>query len=134
MPVWWERVRHLLSMSASTHDGLPDLRSLESTRVRVMGTHFRVHDPERGAMGDRLYVLRRESRGRHASAIAVFAEGRNIGYVPVEPANRLAPLLDRLGGAALVNGLGTSGSSIRLWIDLPDEAALHRYVQTRPPS
>lgn len=133
MPVWWERVRHLLSMPASTHATLPDLRHLASRRVRVTGTHFRVHDPERRISGDRLYVLRRETRSRrHPSAIAVYAEGRGIGYVPVEPARRLAPLLDRLGGAAVVNGLGTASGSIRLLIDLPDEAALRRFVETRP--
>jgi hypothetical protein len=86
MPIWWERVRHLLSMTASEHSTLPDLRGLAATPVRVTGTHFRMHDPERGETGDRL-----------------------------------------------VNGLGTEGGSIRVWIDLPAEASLRAFVEARPP-
>ena len=36
----------------------------------------------------------------------------------------MAPLLDRIGGAAVVNGAGTRQGSIRLWVDLPTEQAL----------
>jgi hypothetical protein len=131
MPIWWERVRHLLSLPALHHGALPDLRELASTRVRVKGTQYRVHDPERGLAGDRLYVLRREPGNRRdASAIAVYAEGRSIGYVSTVRAERMAPLLDRLGGAALVNGVGAETDSIRLWVDLPEEDALQRFVHS----
>jgi len=134
MPIWWERVRHLLSMSALDHSALPDLRELSSTRVRVKGTQYRVHDPERGLAGDRLYVLRREPGNRRdPSAIAVYAEGRSIGYVSTVRAERMAPLLDQLGGAALVNGVGADADSIRLWVDLPEEDALRGFVRSYEP-
>lgn len=124
-------MRHLLSMPALEHPALPDLRELASTRVRVKGTQYRVHDPERRAGGDRLYVLRREPGNRRdPSAIAVYAQGRGIGYVSTVRAERMAPLLDRLGGAALVNGVGADTDSIRLWVDLPDEDALRGFVRT----
>lgn len=129
MPVWWERLRGLALGHASEHGALPDLRELPSSRVRVKGTQFLVHDPERSRTGDRLYVLRREPRNRReASAIAVYARGRSIGYVADVRASLMAPLLDRLGGAAIVNGSGSEADSIRLWVDLPHLAELHAFV------
>jgi hypothetical protein len=129
MPVWWERVRRLNFGHVHVHAALPDLRMLPSARVRVKGTQFLVHDPERRRSGDRIYVLRREPRNRRdPSAIAVYAGGRNVGYVSSVRASLMAPLLDRLGGAAVVNGLGAEVDSIRLWVDLPTVEALRAFV------
>lgn len=131
MPIWWERVRHLASRRAHSHSALPDLRDLESASVQVKGTQFLVHDPERRHGRDRVYVIRREPRNRRdASAIAVYASGRSIGYVPRVRAARMAPLLDQLGGAAVVNGTGADPDSIRLSVDLPTIDALSAYVRS----
>lgn len=131
MPVWWERLRNLLSMRAHEHATLPDLRDLESSRARVEGTHYVVHDRERSRDGDRMYVLRREPRNRRdMSAIAVYAQGRAVGYVSAVRATAIAPLLDRLGGAAVINGLGSESGSSRLWVDLPEEDALRGFVRS----
>ncbi|MCT9818937.1 hypothetical protein N3K63_01410 [Microbacterium sp. W1N] len=130
MPIWLEQLRGILSMRAATHAALPDLRQLPSARARVEGTHFVANDPERRHRADRPYVLRRQRR--RGPAIAVFAQGRNIGYVAAARAAALAPLLDELGGAALVNGVGASPRSTRLWMDLPTDDALSRYVMLYP--
>lgn len=133
MPIWLEHLRSVLSMRAAAHASLPDLRELPSGRVRVEGTHFLANDPERRHGADRIYVLRREPRrGRRGPAIAVFAEGRNIGYVPTHRADALAPLLDELGGAALVNGVGPNARSTRLWMELPTDDSLASFVSRHP--
>ena len=129
MSVWWEHVRSLLSLRAHEHATLPDLRGLESRRARVERTHFLADDHERSHNGDRMYVLRREPRSsRDASSIAVYARGRGVGYVSDAHALGIAPLLDDLGGAAVVNGLGSTAGSSRLWVELPDEHALRDFV------
>ncbi|MCR2793613.1 HIRAN domain-containing protein [Microbacterium sp. zg.Y625] len=117
-------------MSAHEHAALPDLRGLESSRARVEGTQYRPNDHERMSVGDRMYVLRREPRNqRDASAIAVYARGRAVGYVSTARAAVIAPLLDRLGGAAVVNGIGTDTDSSRLWVELPEPAVLDDFVR-----
>lgn len=131
MPLWWEHLRTLLSLRAHEHASLPDLRGLETVRARVEGTHYLAHDRERSHNDDRMYVLRRELRNkRDMSAIAVYAKGRAVGYVAPARAATLAPLLDRIGGAAVVNGLGSESGSSRLWVDLPEEEALRGFVRT----
>lgn len=117
-------------MRPHTHDALPDLRDLDVERVQVQGTHYLPNDRERQRSGDRLYVLRRQPRRRDPHAIAVFADGRGVGFIPSARAAVLSPLLEELGGAAVVNGLGSSGDSVRLWLELPTESALRDYVST----
>jgi len=130
MSVWWEHVRSLLSLRAHDHAALPDLRGLDSSRARVEGTQYLAHDRERLHAGDRMYVLRREPRNRRdASAIAVYARGRGVGYVSPARASDIAPMLDRLGGAAVVNGLGSDAGSTRLWVELPAPDALDEFVR-----
>ncbi len=117
-------------MSAHEHAALPDLRGLDSHRARVEGTQYRAHDHERLSIGDRMYVLRREPRNkRDTSAIAVYARGRGVGYVSPARAAVIAPLLDRIGGAAVVNGIGTDTESSRLWVELPAPDALDDFVR-----
>ncbi|MDD7961836.1 hypothetical protein [Microbacterium thalli] len=127
--IWWERVRDLLSLGTHSHAAVPDLRSLESQRSRIERTHFLVNDRQRQIRGDRLYVLRRSRRDRrNPTAIAVYARGRVVGQVSDVRARDLAPLLDRIGGAALVSGTGTAPGSIRLWVDLPTPSALAAFI------
>ncbi|MCR2825405.1 HIRAN domain-containing protein [Microbacterium sp. zg.Y909] len=122
-------------MSAHEHASLPDLRGLESSRARVEGTQYRAHDHERMSVGDRMYVLRREPRNkRDESAIAVYARGRAVGYVSSSRAAGIAPLLDRLGGAAVVNGVGADTESSRLWVELPTPDSLGEFVQEYEPA
>ncbi|WP_223172729.1 hypothetical protein [Microbacterium sp. NIBRBAC000506063] len=83
MPTWWEQLLHLTVGRVGQHSELPDLRELPSTVVPVERTHYVVHDRERQKSGDRLYVLRRESRDRrHPHDIAVYANGRGVGMCP----------------------------------------------------
>jgi hypothetical protein len=42
----------------------------------------------------------------------------------------MGPLLDQLGGAAIVNGAGPQAGSIRLRIDLPTPDAVGKFIQT----
>lgn len=131
--IWWERVRDLLSLGVHSHDSVPDLRGLESQRSRIERTHFLVNDRQRQIRGERLYVLRRSRRDRrNPTAIAVYARGRVVGQVSDVRARHLAPLLDRIGGAALVSGTGTEPGSIRLWVDLPTPGALAAFIADPP--
>lgn len=127
--VSWEHFLHIVIGRRGRHAELPDLRALPSRRVAVERTQYLVNDRERRNDDDRLYVLRRSPRSRrNPASVAVFSNGRNIGYLPDAVATRLAPLLDRIGGVAIVNGTGTRAGSIRLWVDLPGEAALAGFV------
>ncbi|MET3468997.1 hypothetical protein ACLBWJ_09085 [Microbacterium sp. M4A5_1d] len=53
-----------------------------------------------------------------------------MGYLPESVAAEMHPLLDDLGGAAVVNGAGVRTGSIRLWVDLPTSSAVRRLVAT----
>lgn len=129
MPTWWEQLLHIVAGHSRSHDDLPDLRELPSRRVVVQKTHYLVNDRERHDQADRLYVLRREEPRRGTAEIAVFSNGRGVGYLSSQVSARLAPLLQRLGGAAIVNGIGASRGSIRLRVEVPTEAALTEYVR-----
>lgn len=61
----------------------------------------------------------------------MFANGRNVGRVPERITREIAPLLDALGGAAIVNGAGSMTGSIRLRVDLPTAAGLAGFVDAR---
>ncbi|MFK4114777.1 hypothetical protein ACI2K6_09125 [Microbacterium sp. NPDC006705] len=131
MPAWWEQIVHAVTGRVSRHDDLPDLRELPSRAVRLERTHYLVNDRERQSRHPRAYVLRTEvdaSRGR--GNIAAFSNGRGVGYLPESVAAEMHPLLDDLGGAAVVNGAGVRTGSIRLWVDLPTSSAVRRLVAT----
>lgn len=125
MPAWLEELLHIVTGRRSTHGSIPDLRHLPSTRVQVERTHFLVDDRERRSQEDRLYVLRRQRSSHPGRAnVAVFSNGRGVGYLPDAAAREMGPLLDRMGGAALVNGVGAATGSLRLRVDLPTRDAM----------
>lgn len=129
MPTWWEHLRHALTGRVSQHEDLPDVRHLPSVRVTAERTYYLVNDRERQSRAGRLYVLRREPGSwRDPASIAVYANGRSVGHLPAHVAVGLAPLLDRLGGAAIVNGAGVRHGSIRLQVDVPTSEALAQFV------
>ncbi len=129
MPLWWEQLRDMLSMRDASHERLPDLRGLDATRVRLTRTRYLVNDRERQHTRRRLYVLRRQRLDeRDPDSIGVYARGRNVGFLPRPHADRIAPFLDRVGGAAIVDGLGALDESSRLWIDLPTAQSLDRFT------
>ncbi|GAA3900656.1 hypothetical protein [Microbacterium invictum] len=129
MPAWWEEFVHVLTGRIRRHDDLPDLRQLSSRAVALERTHYLVNDRERQGRERRAYVLRREPDGsREVADVAVFSNGRGVGYLPTREAGETGPFLDRMGGAAIVNGVGPATGSIRLWVDLPTPSALGEFV------
>lgn len=132
MSRFWEQLLHALTGRVSAHPTLPDLRSLDSVRVAIERTHYLVNDIERRGGAGRLYVLRRdEADRRSATSIAVFANGRGVGYLPASIAHAMAPHLDELGGAAIINGAGARAGDIRLRVDVPTHDALSELVLAR---
>jgi hypothetical protein len=128
MPTWWEQMLHIVSGRTRSHDDLPDLRDLPSRTVRVERTHYVVNDRERRSQEDRLYVLRHEaSRRRGGADVAVYSNGRGVGYLPRAVSAGVAPLLDAVGGAAVVNGIGSTQRSIRLRVEVPTDEAWRRF-------
>jgi hypothetical protein len=129
MPTWWEELVHAVTGRVRRHDDLPDLRRLSSRSVALERTHYLVNDRERQGHERRAYVLRCEpDTSRESVDIAVFSNGRGVGYVPAHVAEEIRPFLDRIGGAAIVNGAGAKTGGIRLWVDLPTRSALHDFV------
>ena len=129
MPAWWEEVLHVVTGRVSRHDDLPDLRGLETRRVALEKTHFLVDDRERRGDERRTYVMRHVASTRHdAATVTVTSNGRGVGSLPPEAAVSVAPLLHRIGGAAIINGAGSRPGSIRLWVDLPTSAALGEFA------
>lgn len=125
MPTWLEHLCHSLVGRTRSHDDLPDLRSLPTSRVDVERTYYLVDDPERRTRDDRLYVLRvGRGRGRRGVDIAVHSHGRVVGFLPTASAAGLADPLTRLGGAAIVNGAGPRPGSTRLRVDIPTPDAV----------
>ncbi|WP_203579699.1 hypothetical protein [Microbacterium hibisci] len=129
MSGWWEELVHAVTGRVRRHDDLPDLRRLESRSVALERTHYLVNDRERQGRERRPYVLRCEPDSSRGSVnIAVVSNGRGVGYLPADVAAEIRPFLDRIGGAAIVNGAGVKTGSIRLWVDLPTRSALHGFV------
>lgn len=126
MPAWWEQLLHIFVGRVSRHDDLPDLRVLPSRSVALERTHYLVNDRERHGRERRAYVLRGE---RDAVDVAVYSNGRGVGYLPALIADEIRPFLAQIGGAAIVNGAGTRNGSIRLWVDLPTLSALREFVR-----
>lgn len=132
MPAWWEQLLHITLGRVSRNEDLPDLRHLPTRPVALERTHYLVNDSERHSRKRRTYILRTETRTRRDPAgVAVSSIGRGVGHLPADAAGDVGPLLDRIGGAAVVNGSGTREGSIRLWVDLPTAAALRDFVQRR---
>jgi multidrug efflux pump subunit AcrB len=130
MSAWWEELVHAVTGRVRRHEDLPDLRALSSRPVALERTHYLVNDRERLGQERRAYVLRREPDRRRGSAnIAVFSNGRGVGYLPTDVAEEMRPFLDQIGGAAIVNGAGAKSGSIRLWVDLPTRSALDEFVR-----
>ncbi len=132
MPAWWEEFMHAVTGRVRKHADLPDLRSLTSRTIALERTHYLVDDRERRTRRPRAYILRTEtdaSRGPHN--VAVFSNGRGVGYLPVPAAQEMQPLLDRIGGSAIVNGAGMKTGSIRLWVDLPTPRSIRAFLPTR---
>ncbi len=129
MPESWEHFLHLVVGRVRRHETLPDLRHLPSRRVALERTHFLVNDPERRHVRNRLYVLRHE-HVRRKSSIAVFSNGRRVGFLPDRIARTMAPLLEVIGGAAVVNGAGAGGTSIRLRVDVPTHEAIAEFARS----
>ncbi|TQM27990.1 hypothetical protein FB391_2031 [Microbacterium kyungheense] len=129
MSAWWEELVYAVTGRVRRHDDLPDLRRLSSRSVALERTHYLVNDRERQGRARRAYVLRHEPDSSRGSVnIAVFSNGRDVGYLPTDVAEEVRPFLDRIGGAAIVNGAGVKSGSIRLWVDLPTRSALHGFV------
>lgn len=129
MPAWWEQLLHITIGRVSRTDDLPDLRHLPTRPVALERTHYLVNDSERHSQKRRTYVLRTEPRTRRDHAgVAVSSNGRGVGHLPADAVREVGALLDRIGGAAVVNGSGTREGSIRLWVDLPTAAALRDYT------
>ncbi len=135
MPAWWEQMLHVFSGRAQRHTSLPDLRGLPSRTVTVERTHYIVNDRERRSQDDRLYVLRSRAAVRGAAAdVAVFSHGRGVGFLPRDVTAHVGPLLEAVGGAAVVNGIGARRGSIRLRVEVPAHDALVEYALARSTS
>lgn len=107
-----------------------DLRHLPAKRLRIRGTWAAVPDSQRTKVGGDQYELRREPRNKHdKQAIAIFWEGRKVGYVSAAKASAMAPLLDATGALTfVVAGAGAYDGTSRLFVDLPSLPALREYV------
>ncbi|WDG16999.1 hypothetical protein [Microbacterium sp. Clip185] len=131
MPTWWEELLHITTGRVGRHADLPDLRHLPSRPVALERTHYIVNDRERHGDERRAYVLRRAKRSRRdKGGISVTSNGRGVGYLPAAAAHEVGPLIDRLGGAVVVNGAGARDGGIRLWVDLPEIDNLRQFVDS----
>src|SRR5690606_24372027 len=129
MPAWWEQLLHIATGRISRHDELPDLRHPPTRPVLLERTHYLVNDRERNSRAPRAYILRTQPRTRRSPAgIAVTSNGRGVGHLPDHAADAMRPLLDQLGGAAIVNGTGPNSGSIRLGIDLPPADEVGKFI------
>lgn len=92
-----------------------DLKHIDSTRMRIVGSAHWVSDTAREQFGATAYLLVREPNNRHDStAVAVYGQGRKVGYVSAAKAAALTQILiDAPFDAFLVGGASTLGSSIR---------------------
>lgn len=131
MTRFWEHLSHVLWGRASRHEKLPDVRELPTRSVAVSGTQYLVHDRERHGPGTRLYVLRVRRDSRDRGRIRVFSNGRLLGRLSGEVSSALAPSLEQVGGAAVVNGSGTKAGGIRLWVDVPTSRAFSEFAEAR---
>lgn len=130
MPAWWEQLLHITTGRISRHDGLPDLRHLPTQPVALERTHYLVNDRERDSRMPRRYVLRTQRGTRRSPAdVAAMSNGRGVGHLPAAAAEAMAPLLDQLGGSAVVNGAGPRPGSLRLWIDLPAPEEVSAFIR-----
>jgi hypothetical protein len=110
-----------------------DLSRLDSVRMRITGSSYAVSDRERARYGGTDYLLVREpDNASDASAVAVYGNGRRVGYVAASRAGTIAPLLDQLDADAFrVGGAGAGEQGSRLWVDLPRADALRAFLRGR---
>lgn len=134
MPTWLEHLCHALIGRTRSHEDLPDLRVLPTSRVDLARTHYLVDDPERRTRDDRLYILRIGQRGRRGVDVAVHSNGRVVGFLPDASVAKLAEPLLRLGGAAIVNGAGPRPGTTRLRVDLPTAEAMRSFAPVGGPT
>ncbi|WP_404436766.1 hypothetical protein LG322_00385 [Microbacterium aerolatum] len=131
MPAWWEQLLHITTGRISRHEELPDLRHLPTRPVTLERTHYLVNDRERDSQAPRTYVLRTQPRTRRSPAgVTITSNGRGVGHLPAAEADVIRPLLDQIGGAAIINGKGPKAGSIRLRIDLPTPDGVGEFIQT----
>lgn len=109
------------------------LSALDSTRLRVKGSAYQLTAAERHRFGGKRYLLVRESENEYdPNAVAVYGNGRRVGYLSAAKAEALAPLLDQLDADAFeVAGAGTTADSMKLWVDLPKITELRRFLRER---
>lgn len=110
-----------------------DLKQVESTRMRIVGSANWVSDTARGKFGDTEYLLVREPNNRYDStAVAVYGNGRKVGYLSAAKAAALTQILvDAPFDAFLVGGTSTIENSIRLWVDVPLLPSLRAFMKAQ---
>lgn len=79
-----------------------DLRVAEGTSCAIAGISHWVDDSDIAKSGQ-LYLRREPSNEHDVNAVAVYAETRKVGYLSAGRAKSYAPLLDQLGGQAVVS-------------------------------
>jgi len=109
-----------------------DLRGIPSVRIRVKGIANWVDWDERREFGGVGYLLVREPANPYdPNAVAVYGNGRKVGYVSAKRASILAPVLDALPyDAFTVAGAAPNDHSAGMWVDLPKAAELRAFVKT----
>ncbi|WP_141989628.1 HIRAN domain-containing protein [Rhodoglobus vestalii] len=109
-----------------------DLRSVASTRMRVVGSANWVTDKQRAKYGGTDYLLVREPKNKFdVNAVAVYGKGRKMGYISAAKAAALAPILDPLPFDSFqIGGTSVIENSIRLWVDVPKLPDLRNFVKT----
>ncbi len=115
-----------------TPSSIVDLSDLDSVRMRIKGQSHWVTVAERKEFGGVEYWLVREPRNKYdKNAVAVYGQGRKVGYISAARAAMLAAMLDEVGADAyLVGGANGADMGIRQWVDVPKVEALRSYVRT----
>lgn len=108
-----------------------DLRSVASTRMRVVGSANWVTNKQRAKYGGTDYLLVREPKNKFdLNAVAVYGKGRKVGYISAAKAAVLAPILDPLPFDSFqIGGTSVIENSIRLWADVPKLPDLRKFVK-----
>lgn len=112
-----------------------DLTELESTRYRVVGQSFWLTELERRRLGGREYLLIREPDNEvDPMAVAVYSEGRKVGFLSAGRAGMLSPLLKQLDADAFrVTGAVSTTGSLKMMVDLPTVPVLRKFLKQNTP-
>lgn len=90
----------------------------------IVGTHFRGSEAKRICnsldIGDEVQLEREPDNSYDANAVAVYAEGEHIGYIPAANNLQLALALDD-EREAVATVIGWNGNKPTLKIEWPDE-------------